>query len=65
MRNLAPLQIISLFGILFSVAAHIVLIYIDKKVDNYWYIYPTWVIIFIVGLLFKKFSKEEGHHHHH
>jgi len=63
MRNLGPFQTISIFGIIFSAAAQITLMLLDKQVNNFWFLYPTWVFIFFVGWLLQKYGKTEDHHH--
>jgi len=64
MKNFGPLQTISVFGIIFSAASQLILWLIDKHIDNIWMLYPTWICIFIIGWLIKKFYKGESHHHH-
>lgn len=63
MGNLGPIQIISIFGLIFSAIAQVVLFLVDKQVDNYWMLYPTWIGIFIFGWILKRTGK--GHDHHH
>ena len=66
MRHWNALQSISFVGIIFSIIVQIALLIIDKKVETLWALYPTWIVIFVIGTLFKYFSKpEEDHHHHH
>lgn len=63
MNQLHPIQIISLFGLLFSAAAQFTLFLINKEVKDIWLLYPTWVVIFFLGMLLNRFKKEdEGHH---
>lgn len=65
MGNLGPLQIISVFGIIFGLIAQLILWLIGKHVDNYMLLYPTWVVIFIIGWVIKKYAKGSHDHHHH
>ncbi|HEY8399856.1 MAG TPA: hypothetical protein VIK89_01270 [Cytophagaceae bacterium] len=64
MKDLNGLQNLSVIGLIFSVVVQISLIVIDKKVENIWALYPTWITVFIIGFLLKKFGKDEAHHHH-
>jgi len=58
-------QVIAIFGIIFSVAAQFVLWLMKKQVDNYIYLYPTWVGVFIFGFLINPYlSKHDDHHDH-
>lgn len=57
-------QSISVVGLVFSVIVQASLLLMNKNIDNVWALYPTWVGVFILGTLIKKFSKEEEHHHH-
>lgn len=63
MRDLNAFQTLSLFGLMFSVIAQILLFVIHKHVETIWALYPTWIAVFIFGSILKKFSKEEDHHH--
>jgi hypothetical protein len=57
----SPFQIISLFGIIFSIAAQIALYIFDKQVENMWFLYPTWVVIYILAGIFKKYFRHDHH----
>jgi L-asparagine transporter-like permease len=65
MGNLGALQTISIFGIIFGLIAQLILWLMGKQVDNYMLLYPTWVVIFLVGWVIKKYAKNEHDHHHH
>ena len=60
-------QVIALFGIIFSVVAQIILWVLNKNVEHFVYLYPTWVAVFIGGMLINPYlSKyDDDHHHHH
>ncbi len=63
MKDLNALQAISVCGIIFSVAAQLLLIIFGKHVDKIWALYPTWIVVFIIGTILKKYLKQEDHHH--
>ncbi|MBC7450104.1 MAG: hypothetical protein H7259_01300 [Cytophagales bacterium] len=66
MNKLNAFQVIAVFGIIFSAAAQLVLFFMDKQVDNYVYLYPTWVAIFIIGYVINPYlSKYDNDDHHH
>lgn len=65
MRNLNTIQTLSIVGIIFSVIVQITLMIIGKKVHTIWALYPTWVFVFFIGWLMKKYNKYDDDHHHH
>jgi hypothetical protein len=65
MKKLNAFQVIAIFGIIFSLAAQLVLLIIKKEVQNFVYLYPTWVLVFIGGYLINPYlSKHDDHHDH-
>jgi hypothetical protein len=65
MKKLNSFQVIAIFGIIFSVVAQVILWILDKTVEHYIYLYPTWVAVFIVGMLINPYlSKYDDDHHH-
>ena len=65
MKNMNSFQVIALVGIIFTFVAQGILWVIDKTVDHYIYLYPTWVAIFIIGMLLNPYlSKHDERHHH-
>lgn len=64
MKNLAPLQTISIVGVILTLVAHIILLIRGKEIPDFWYIYPTWVFIFFLGWLLRKIFGSSDHHHH-
>ena len=70
MSKLPPLnffQNIAATGLVISMVAHVGLYLSDKAVPNFWYVYLTWVIVFIAGtgLRYTKWGIDDHHHHHH
>ncbi|MFN6944344.1 MAG: hypothetical protein ACK4ND_05315 [Cytophagaceae bacterium] len=63
LNNLNLFQTLALLGIVFSLVAHGILIFLEKAIDNYWAVYPTWVLVFIFGTIIKKFVGPDDHHH--
>jgi uncharacterized membrane protein YbhN (UPF0104 family) len=56
-------HVISVTGIIFSIIAHGILFLIDKNIANFWYLYPTWVLVFAFGYLWNVIDKDDDHHH--
>ena len=66
MREFNAFQTLAVFGIIFSAIVQIILYFIHKNIDTLWALYPTWVAVFIVGSLIKKYVKyDDDHSHHH
>jgi putative Mn2+ efflux pump MntP len=66
MKNMNSFQVIAIVGIIFTVVAQGLLWVLDKTVEHYVYLYPTWVAIFIFGLVINPYlSKYDDDHHHH
>ena len=68
MKDFNAFQTLAVFGIIFSVIVQVTLWVIEKNIPNVWALYPTWVGVFILGLIIKKFVKyddDPSHHHHH
>lgn len=63
MKDQNALQSLSIIGIIFSIIVHIILIIIDKQIERIWALYPTWIFVYFIGFLFKKYGAEEDHHH--
>jgi uncharacterized membrane protein YbhN (UPF0104 family) len=63
MKNLNGIQSLSVVGIIFSIFVQVTLFFIDKHIPNIWALYPSWVFIFFIGYLVKKFGKDEDHVH--
>ena len=63
MRELNAIQTLSVFGIIFSVIVQIILFVIHKHVAYTWALYPTWIGIFLLGTIIKKYAKNDHHHH--
>jgi hypothetical protein len=62
--NLNVIQTISVVGVVLSLLAHLFIVVVNKDVETFWAIYPTWVFIFFIGTLIKKYVKDDEHHHH-
>jgi hypothetical protein len=54
---------LSLTGLGFSIFAHALLVLVNKSVENYWLVYPTWALVFIFGFIWNLIDKGEEHHH--
>ncbi|MFN3403237.1 MAG: hypothetical protein ACK40G_04025 [Cytophagaceae bacterium] len=59
------LQKLSVTGIIFSIIVHIILLLINKHIDDMWLLYPTWTAVFLVGLIFRITGKDQIEEHHH
>ncbi|WMJ71575.1 hypothetical protein RCC89_00090 [Cytophagaceae bacterium ABcell3] len=62
-QSLNLFQTLAMLGIIFSIAAQFILSLINKHVDNFWAVYPTWIFVFIFGTIVKKYVKPDDHHH--
>ena len=63
--DLNALQSISVTGVITSLVAQVFLLLFDKTVDQFWALYPSWVIIFMVGTLVRVYRGKHLDHHHH
>lgn len=63
LNNLNLFQTLAFVGLIFTVVTHIILLVIEKSVNNFWALYPTWVLVFLFGSIVKKYIKDEDHHH--
>jgi hypothetical protein len=63
--ELNALQTISVTGVIVCLLAQIGLYLIGKTVDTFWAVYPTWVVVFLLGTLLRFFAGPDDHHHHH
>jgi K+-transporting ATPase A subunit len=60
------IQSISLLGIVLSAVSQFGLMIAEKTVENFWAIYPSWIVIFIIGTIIRVMRKDTiAHHHHH
>jgi putative Mn2+ efflux pump MntP len=65
MKNMNSFQVIALVGLIFTIVAQGILWVVGKAVDHYMYLYPTWVAVFVLGLILNPyFSKHDEDHHH-
>ncbi len=65
MLKLNAFHTISITGIVFSLFAHLLLLIFDKDITHFWYLYPTWVLVFLFGYLWNVIDKKDEHGHHH
>ena len=65
MRKLNAFHTIALTGIVFSLFSHLLLYIFDKNINHFWYLYPTWVGVFLFGYLWNVIDKSDEHGHHH
>ena len=63
MKQLNAFHTISITGIIFSLFCHLILLLINQHVPNYWYLYPTWVLVFLFGYLWNVIDTHDDHHH--
>lgn len=65
MRKLNAFHTIAITGIVFSLFSHLLLFIFGKDITHFWYLYPTWALVFLFGYLWNVIDKEDGHSHHH
>lgn len=65
-REMNSYQFVSTTGLLMTLVAHLILIVLNKTVENFVALYLCWAIFFTAGTVANFYSKpDEGHHHHH
>ncbi|TAH25188.1 MAG: hypothetical protein EAZ07_07820 [Cytophagales bacterium] len=65
-KDFNAFQTLAVFGIIFSIIVQVILLLINKHVDNIWALYPTWITVFIFGTVIKRYIKyDDDHTHHH
>lgn len=59
-------QTIAVTGLCTTAAAQIGLMLIDKQVENFWMLYPSFAAMFLLGSVIKYFHLDQvdDHHHH-
>lgn len=62
LKKLNAFHTISVTGIVFSIVSHFILWLVDKHVANFWYLYPTWALVFAFGYLWNVIDKDDHHH---
>ena len=63
--TLNTIQSLAITGLVSSFAAHIGLLVVGREVNNFWYVYPSCVLIFAVGAIIKQFTAPIPHDHDH
>ena len=65
MKPMNIIQILSIVGTVLGIMAHVGVTLIHKEVQGIWYIYPTWLGIFVIGTILNYFDIDEEHDHAH
>lgn len=63
--TLNTIQSIAITGVVISLAAQIGLVLVGREINHFWYVYPSWVLIFVVGAIIKQFTAPIPHDHDH
>jgi hypothetical protein len=63
--KLNTIQSIAVAGVISSAASQLGLYLLDKQVDNFIYVYPIWVAIFLLGTAIRIYRGGVVEHHHH
>jgi uncharacterized membrane protein YbhN (UPF0104 family) len=63
--TLNTIQSIAITGLVISFVAQIGLLIVGREINHFWYLYPSWVIIFGIGALLKQFAPAPHDHDHH
>jgi hypothetical protein len=63
-------QAIAATGLVVSLMAQGGLIFLGKEVENFVYLYPVWLAVFVLATLWRILGpepdpNEHAHHHHH
>ena len=57
--ELNALQSISVTGVITSLLAQGFLLLLDKTVSTFWALYPSWVVIFLLGSLVRAYRSHD------
>jgi len=65
-KEMNSYQYIAVVGLVMTLAANLILLYLDKSIPSFWALYACWSALFVIGSIVNYNSKpDEGHHHHH
>lgn len=64
-REMNSYQFVAATGLVMTLVANIILLFLSKTVDNFNVLYLCWAAFFILGTVANYSSKPEDHHHHH
>lgn len=58
-------QFVAATGFVMTLVAHIILLLINKSIENFVALYACWVVFFTLGAIANFNSKPDDHDHHH
>ncbi|MFD2515297.1 hypothetical protein ACFSRY_15600 [Pontibacter locisalis] len=64
-REMNSYQFVSTTGLIMTLVAHLILILLNKTVENFTTLYLCWSGFFVIGTVVNFYSKPEEDHHHH
>lgn len=66
-REMNSYQFVAMTGLIMTILANIILLFIGKMVENFEALYLCWLVIFAAGTVANLNSKpgDHDHHHHH
>jgi hypothetical protein len=64
-REMNSYQFISTTGLVMTLMAHVVLILLNRTVENFMALYLCWAGFFVIGTIVNLTSKREEEDHHH
>lgn len=65
-KEMNSYQYIAAVGLVMTLAANIILLYLQKDIQTFWALYACWISLFIIGTIVNFNSKpDEDHHHYH
>lgn len=63
-REMNSYQFVAMTGLVMTILANLILLFIDKTVDNFNALYLCWFVFFGLGTIVNFNSKPDNHHHH-
>lgn len=64
-REMNSYQFVAATGLVMTVVANLILLFLAKTVDNFNALYICWVVFFALGTVANFNSKPDDHDHHH
>ncbi len=58
-------QFVAVTGLVMTVVAHIILIFLGKFIESFEALYLCWVVFFVLGTIANLRDDGQGHDHHH
>lgn len=63
-REMNSYQFVAATGLVMTLLAHIILLFIGKSIDNFIALYLCWIVFFSIGTYINYNTDPEDNHHH-